>query len=408
MKNEGNKGRIISLQRAEKLKSYREMDKSIPKGTNESSIANYEKQKAKLLTILGAGEEQWEDWKWQVENRIDKVEDLAKVIQLSDKEKVEMEECAKTYRFAITPYYLALIDPVNPLDPIRAMCTPSIHELEGSGESDPMAEEFTNPAGVVTRRYPDRLIINVTNVCAMYCRHCQRRRRIGGTDCGASREKIDESLEYVRNSPEVREVLVTGGDALLLDDDQLEYILSSLRDIPTVEVIRFGSRVPVTLPMRVTEDLIAMLKKYHPIFLNTHFNHPGELTPQAIGACTKLADGGVPLGNQMVLLKGVNDDKYIVQLLNQELLKARVRPYYIFLAKNVVGTTHFGTTIDKGLEIMEYLRGRLTGMGIPTFAVNAPNGLGKIPLLPEYVVERTPQKVVLRTWEGELVEYPNV
>ena len=403
-----NKGRIISLQRAEKLKSYREIDKSIPKGTDESSIVNYEKQKAKLLGILGAGEEQWRDWKWQVEHRIDKVEDLAKIIKLSEKEKEEMEECAGTYRFAITPYYLALIDPVNPLDPIRAMCTPSIHELEGSGEADPMAEEFTNPAGVVTRRYPDRLIINVTNVCAMYCRHCQRRRRIGGTDCGASKEEIDESLEYVRSNPEVREVLVTGGDALLLEDDQLEYILSSLRDIPTVEVIRFGSRVPVTLPMRITESLIEIIKKYHPIFLNTHFNHPIELTPQAVEACSKLANGGVPLGNQMVLLKGVNDDKYIVQLLNQELLKARVRPYYIFLAKNVVGTTHFGTTIDKGLEIMEYLRGRLTGMGIPTFAVNAPNGLGKIPLLPEYVVERTPEKVVLRTWEGELVEYPNV
>jgi lysine 2,3-aminomutase len=407
MKSQENKGRIISLERAEKLKSYRDMDKSIPKGTDEAVISSYEKQKEKLLGIFGATEEQWNDWQWQVEHRIDNVEDLAKVIDLSIEEKEEIRRCGETYRFAVTPYYLALIDPANPLDPIRAMCVPTSFEMEAAGEADPMAEEFTNPAGVITRRYPDRLIINVTNGCAMFCRHCQRRRRIGGNDCEANKEQLDESIEYIRNNPEVREVLVTGGDALMLDDDQLEYILSNLRSIPTVEVIRIGSRTLVTLPMRITDRFLEMIEKYHPLYLNTHFNHPRELTPQAIEACSKLCSVGVPLGNQMVLLKGVNDNKYIVQLLNQELLKARVRPYYIFHAKNVVGTTHFCTSIDEGLEIMEYLRGRTTGMGMPTYVLNAPKGLGKIPLVPDYIVKRTPEKVTLRTWEGEIVEYPN-
>jgi lysine 2,3-aminomutase len=407
MHNQENKGRIISLQRAEKLKSYSETNSSITKGTDETSISSYESQKAKLLNILGAGEEQWNDWRWQVDHRIDNSCDLAKMLELSIEEKEEIQKIGETYRFAVTPYYLALIDPGNPLDAIKAMCLPTSLEMNEEGEADPMAEEFTNPAGVVTRRYPDRVIINVTNACAMFCRHCQRRRRIGGNDLESGTALLDESIDYIRSNPEIREVLVTGGDALMLDDEQLEYIFSSLRAIPSVEVIRIGSRTLVTLPMRITDSLLEMMKKYHPLYLNTHFNHPRELTPQAIDACSKLSNAGVPLGNQMVLLKGVNDHKHIVQILNQELLKARVRPYYIFHAKNVVGTTHFCTSIDKGLEIMEYLRGRTTGMGMPTYVLNAPNGLGKIPLVPEYIVKRTPEKVILRTWEGELVEYPN-
>jgi len=399
-------GRKISLKRAEELKVHHAELSHIPKGTDAPSRRLYEKQKEKLLTLFEGDERDWNDWKWQVKHRIEHVDDLAKILRLSEEEKEEIRRCGEENRFAITPYYLALIDPEDKLDPIRRLCIPDSDEMNAEGEADPMGEEFTNPAGVITRRYPDRLIINVTNACAMFCRHCQRRRRIGGSDQDASRKQLEESFEYIRNNPEVREVLVTGGDALMLEDEQLEYIFSSLRSIPTVEVIRIGSRTLVTLPMRITDRFLEMIEKYHPVYLNTHFNHPREVTPEAKEACVRLSKAGVPMGNQMVLLRGVNDDKHIVHLLNRELLKARVRPYYIFHAKNVAGTTHLGVSIDEGLSIMRYLRGRASGMLIPTYVVNAPNGLGKIPLLPEYVVEKTLEKIVLRTWEGKLVEYP--
>ena len=401
------KSREISLARAEELKKYCTKGVSTPKGTDAASISRYEENKAKLLGILGGSEEDWNDWKWQMKHRIDNVEDLAKFLDLSKERKEEIKECGDKYRFAVTPYYLALIDKENENDPIEALCLPTAFEMESAGETDPMSEEFTNPAGSITRRYPNRLIINITNACAMFCRHCQRRRKIGESDCDVNKQNLEESLEYIRNNPEINDVLITGGDGLMLDDEDLEYILSSLRKIPSVAVIRIGSRTLVTLPMRVTENLLTILEKYHPLYLNTHFNHPLELTPQAIEACAKLNKAGVPLGNQMVLLEGVNNDKYVVECLNLELLKARVRPYYIFHAKKVVGTTHFCTSIDDGLKIMEHLRGRTSGMSIPTYIINAPNGLGKIPILPEYIIERTPQKVVLRNWEGKIVECAN-
>ena len=406
MEGEKREGRKISLKRAEELKAHHEELFHIPKGTDASSIELYKKQKEKLLSLFKGDEKDWMDWQWQVKHRIEQVDDLAKILNLSEEEKEEIRRCGEENRFAITPYYLALIDPEDKLDPIRRLCVPDSEEMNAQGEADPMGEEFTNPAGVITRRYPDRLIINVTNACAMFCRHCQRRRRIGGSDQDASLDQLEESFEYIRNNPEVREVLVTGGDALMLSDEQLEYIFSSLRSIPTVEVIRIGSRTLVTLPMRITNRFLEIIEKYHPVYLNTHFNHPREVTPEAKEACVRLSKAGVPMGNQMVLLRGVNDDKHIVHLLNRELLKARVRPYYIFHAKNVAGTTHLGVSIDEGLSIMRYLRGRASGMLIPTYVVNAPNGLGKIPLLPEYVVEKTLDKIVLRTWEGKLVEYP--
>ncbi|MCL2562812.1 MAG: KamA family radical SAM protein [Oscillospiraceae bacterium] len=409
--NTAGRGREISLERAGELADYttgyREAKAHIPRGTDPACIKRYEAQKAKLLTVLGGTEADWADWKWQMKHRIDDADTLAQILDLSETEKQEIHELGVTYRFAVTPYYLALIDPADPKDPIRAMSVPTALESDDSGESDPMAEEFTNPAGIITRRYPDRLILNVTNACAMFCRHCQRRRRIGDADCDVSRAALDESFAYIRNNPEVRDVLITGGDALALDNDQLEYILSSLRAIESVEMIRFGTRTLVTLPMRIDEGFLAMIEQYHPVYLNTHFNHPRELTPQAVQACAKLCKAGVPLGNQMVLLEGVNNDKYVVQSLNHELCKARVRPYYIFHAKHVKGTTHFCTSIDDGLEIMAHLRGRTSGMAIPTYILNAPGGLGKTPLLPEYIVERTSEKVTLRTWEGKLVEYPN-
>jgi len=404
--------RDISLGRAQALsdytKTYTEEKAQIPKGTDQACIDLFHAQKAKLLHLLGGTEADWNDWNWQMQHRIDDVDILAEFLDFSVAEGQTLEEIGETYRWAITPYYLALIDPDNPSDPIRALSIPTVFELDGlTGETDPMAEEFTNPAGIVTRRYPDRLILNVTNACAMYCRHCQRRRRIGGTDLDVTKAALDESLQYIRDNPEIRDVLITGGDALALENEQLRYIVSSLRAIPTVEMIRLGTRALVTMPMRFDDELLAIFEENHPVYLNTHFNHPREITPEVMEATARLCRAGVPLGNQMVLLRGINNDKYVVQCLNHELCRARVRPYYMFHAKNVRGTTHFCTSIDEGLEIMAHLRGRTSGMAIPTYIVNAPGGRGKIPISPDYIVERNEKTLTLRTWEGDLVEYPN-
>ena len=327
---------------------------------------------------------------------------------LTEKERQGVADVGTQFRWSISPYYLSLIDPDNIADPIKLMAMPSFLEFEDpDGDLDPMAEEQTNPAGSITRRYPDRLIINVTNVCAMYCRFCQRRRNIGETDKAQPLSKIEASIDYVRNNPEIRDVLLTGGDPLTLSVARLERIVAELRDIDHVEYIRLGSRTPVTMPQIITDELVDMLKRYHPIYVNTHFNHPMEVTHAAKAACARLADAGIPLGNQAVLLNGVNNDKFVMRRLNHELLKIRVKPYYLFHAKSVKGTSHFNTSIDDGLEIMEYLRGYTSGMAIPTYIVNAPKGKGKTPLLPEYLISRGKDSFTIRTWEGEVVKIDN-
>ena len=328
-------------------------------------------------------------------------------MRLSKDEKQAVAKVGETYRWAITPYYLAMINPRNREDPIYKMAVPTGLELDIQGHEDPMDEANTNPAGAITRRYPDRLIINVTNACPMFCRHCQRRRLIGEEDCDSNIGKLKESIHYIRNHKEIRDVLITGGDPLTTRDGFLEQLISHVREIPHVEIIRIGTRSIVTMPQRITYDLVEMLKKYPPLYINTQFNHPQEMTREAKRACRRLADAGIMLGNQMVLLNRINNDKYTVRLLNHELLKARVRPYYIFHAKEVMGTRHFMTSISDGLEIMDDLRGNTSGMAIPSYIVNAPGGLGKIPLLPQYIEEMDDEKTVLRTWEGKRVEYPN-
>lgn len=403
--------RRISQTRARVLKEsivpYLEASGHIQKGRDEECMKRYEQRKRALLKDLNATMADWDNWHWQLGNRIEDLDVLASYITLSDEQYQEISEVSELYRWAVTPYYLALIDPDDPEDPIRKQCIPTGLEMDMTGESDPMCEEFTSPAGNITRRYPDRLILNVTNACAMFCRHCQRRRRIGSFDTASTRAVLDESIDYIRQNPEIRDVLITGGDPLTLSNSQLDYIISAVRSIPSVEIIRLGTRTLVTMPQRFDNELLEILERNHPIYLNTHFNHPRELTPEAAKAAAHLAKAGVPMGNQMVLLGGINDDKFIVEKLNHELLMARIRPYYIFHAKLVKGTLHFRTSIDKGLEIMEHLRGRTSGMAIPTYILNAPGGLGKIPLLPEYIIERTDESVTLRTWEGKLVQYPN-
>ncbi|WP_271629158.1 glutamate 2,3-aminomutase [Caldicellulosiruptor sp. DIB 104C] len=398
-----NKERFEKLKEA--IQDYLDVKDTIKTGIEDEKKIEY--QKKKILSYFGASEKDWENYKWQLKNRITSAKILKDLLNLDEKEAQQIEEVAKIYRFAISPYYLSLIDPNDPNCPIKRQSVPSSSELIEKGELDPMDEEHTSPTKIITQRYPDRLIIKVTNICGMFCRFCQRRRLIGEIDTHASLDDITDAIEYVAHNPHIRDVLITGGDALMLSDEILEWILRLLRQIPHVEIIRIGTRAPVTLPQRVTKDLVDMLKKYHPIYINTHFNHPREITKESKRACEMLSDAGVPLGNQMVLLNGVNNDKFVVRKLNQELLKIRVKPYYIFHPKRVKGTSHFWVTIEEGMEIIESLRGRTSGMAIPTYIINAPKGKGKTPILPNYLLYFGKDKVVFRNWEGEIFEVEN-
>jgi glutamate 2,3-aminomutase len=366
------------------------------------------RQKASLLRHFQATEADWENPRWQLKHRLCTAEQLSVFLHPSPVEFETWKQCESIFRFAVSPYYMSLIDWDDPLDPLRLQAVPMEKELtDCSHPLDPMNEEAMNPAGCITRRYPDRLILNVTNECAMYCRHCQRRRNIGLVDKTASEEVIQASIDYVKDHPEIRDVLVTGGDPLTMNDAWIESILKRLRAIPSVEIIRIGTRTPVTLPMRITDKLCKTIAKYHPVYVNTQFNHPHEITTDAALACKRMADRGIVLGNQSVLLNGVNNDSLTMRLLNQRLLSIRVRPYYLFHAKTVRGTTHFQTSVDDGLKIMKALRGFTSGLAIPSFIVNAPGGLGKIPLLPEAIVNRSGDVLYLKTWEDNIVAIDN-
>jgi len=350
--------------------------------------------------------EQWQDWRWQLAHRINDVITLAKLFDLTVDQCVQIRRVGMRYRWSISPYYASLMEGGEEHDPIRLQSVPSIEEMDDTGHADPMAEEFTSPAPGVTRRYPDRLIINVTNQCAMYCRHCQRRRNIGEIDRYHPHESLVEALGYIRKNKEIRDVLITGGDALLLSDGKIDWLLSELDKIKHVEIKRLGTRAIVTLPQRITPELCAILKKHPPIYINTQFNHPQEITPESKLACDMLIEAGVVLGNQAVLLKNVNNTPHVMKKLNQELLKIRVRPYYIFHAKAVKGTRHFITSVDEGIAIMEKLRGYTSGLAVPTYIINAPNGYGKTPVLPRYILGKDDGSIRLRTWENRVLEYP--
>lgn len=352
-------------------------------------------------------DEQWNDWKWQVRNRITTVEQLKKVINITSEEEVAIEKVLGTLRMGITPYYASLMDPNDPHDPVRKQAVPTIAELNFSDADmlDPLHEDGDSPVPGLTHRYPDRVLFLITDMCSMYCRHCTRRRFAGHTDGSMPMERIDKAIEYIRNTPQVRDVLLSGGDALLVSDDVLEYIIKKLREIEHVEIVRIGTRTPVVNPMRITPELVNMLKKYHPIWLNTHFNHPKEVTEYSKKACQLLADAGVPLGNQSVLLRGVNDCVYIQRKLVHELVKMRVRPYYLYQCDLSQGIEHFRTKVSKGIEIIEGLRGHTSGFCVPTFVVDAPGGGGKTPVMPQYVISQSPTKVVLRNFEGVITTY---
>ena len=352
-------------------------------------------------------DEQWNDWKWQVKNRIETYEELSKYFTFEPEEAEGIKKALAKFRMAITPYYLSLIDPNDPFDPIRRQAIPQGAEcnIAPADLNDPLHEDEDSPAPGLTHRYPDRVLFLITDMCSMYCRHCTRRRFAGQKDDESPSERIEKCLAYIEKTPQVRDVLLSGGDALMVSDQKLEYIIQRLRKIPHVEIVRIGSRTPVVCPQRITPELCDMLKKYHPIWLNTHFNHPNEFTPEAEQALARLANAGIPLGNQTVLLRGVNDCVHVMKKLMHELVRNRVRPYYIYQCDLSMGLEHFRTPVSKGIEIIENLRGHTSGYAVPTFVVDAPGGGGKTPVMPQYVISQSPDKVILRNFEGVITTY---
>ena len=347
-------------------------------------------------------------WKWQLANRITTADELAKLIKLSPSEKADIAQSLSLFRMAITPYYASLMDKEDPDCPIRKQMIPSAAErIRGEFDlDDPLGEIKYNPAPNVVRRYPDRALLLVTMQCASYCRHCTRRRVVGSTDCTISKEQLRQALNYIERTSEIRDVLISGGDPFILETGILEEIIAAVRAIKHVEIIRIGTRVPVVLPMRIDKELTDMLKKYHPVWVNTHFNHPKELTPEAIKACQALVDAGIPVGNQTVLLKGINDDAETLKKLFLGLVKARVRPYYLFQCDLSVGISHFRTPVEKGIEIMRSLTSSISGYAVPKYAIDLPVGGGKVTLGYNYVVSKEDKELVLENYLGKLYRYP--
>ena len=324
----------------------------------------------------------------------------------SSKEGVGQGEVEKTFPIRINAYYRSLI--ADPDGPIGRQVIPDPEEvLDFDSPVDPLGEDSDSPVPAIVHRYPDRVLFLVTNQCPIYCRYCTRKRMIGTPEGVVTRSEVEEGIEYIRTHPEVRDVILSGGDPLMLKDDYLEFILSGLRKIPHLEVIRIGSRVPSSLPQRVTPELCSMLKKYHPLFMNLHFNHPDEITPESSLACNMLADAGIPLGCQTVLMKGINDEAGILKKLFQKLLTIRVKPYYLYQADLTRGANHFRTPVSTGIRIMKELQGHTSGMAIPHFVIDAPGGGGKVPILPpDYLVSMEDGDVVLRNYEGNVYTYP--
>jgi len=352
----------------------------------------------------------WKDWKWQLKNSIQslgKFEELTG-IKFEEKEKEDLKITFDKFPLSITPYYLSLIDKNNfKNDPVFKQsfgCVDEFITLQ-SELADPLSEERDSPVEGITHRYPDRVLFHVSNTCSMYCRHCTRKRKVGDIDFVPSKEQLKKGIEYIANTPQVRDVLLSGGDPFMLSDSMIDWLLSEISAIPHVEIIRIGTRMPVVLPYRITDELVTILKKYQPLWINTHFNHPNEITSSAKEALAKLADGGFPLGNQSVLLADVNDCPRIMKSLLHKLVQNRVRPYYLYQCDLSEGLSHFRTPVGKGIEIMESLVGHTSGFARPTYVIDAPGGGGKIPVMPNYIISWSTNKVVLRNYEGVITTY---
>ena len=354
-----------------------------------------------------ATDEEWDDWRWQLKNRVTRAEQLKLLINLNEEEIAAIEASKGRMATAITPYFAKLMSRTDSNCPIRRQVIPTLEEFYVSPHDllDPCAEDENSPVHGLVHRYPDRVLLLVTDKCAVYCRYCTRRRLVGSSEKCITENELDEAIAYIQSTKHIRDVLISGGDPLLMEDDHLEGILAKVRKIPHVEIIRIGSRVPVTLPQRITPSLTNMLKKYHPLWVSIHFSHPKEITKEVRRSCATLADAGIPLGSQTVLLRGINDKPYVMKRLMHELLKIRVRPYYIYQCDLAMGTEHFRTPIAVGINIIEKLRGHTTGYAVPSFVIDAPGGGGKIPVGPTYLISQDKGKMVLRNYQGKVFEY---
>jgi len=356
-------------------------------------------------------DEKWNDWHWQVANRIRTLEKLQLIVDLSESELEAIKSHNGPLPFAITPYYASLLSEKDAKQPIRRTVVMTREEnFLAPGEAvDPLGEEEDSPVPGIVHRYPDRVLFLTTGFCSVYCRYCTRSRMVGvpGGEAQYNIQQWGKAIEYIKSHPEIRDVLLSGGDPLTLADERLEWILSNLRAIPHVEFIRIGTKVPVVLPQRITPKLVQMMRKYHPVWMSIHFTHPDEITPEVSDAVQRLADAGIPLGSQTVLLKGINDSVDVMKKLFHQLLKNRVKPYYMYQCDPVAGTSHFRTSVSKGIEIIAGLRGHTTGYAIPQYVIDAPGGGGKIPILPEYVQGRENGNLILKNFEGKLFSYPD-
>ena len=351
-------------------------------------------------------DEQWNDWRWQLSHRVNDLEEIEQILELTEEERAGLSAPDK-FRVDITPYFISLIDPKDPTDPIRRQVIPLGREQQAftAMMEDSLAEDRHSPVPGLVHRYPDRVLMLVTTQCASYCRYCTRSRIVGDATQNFNRKEHEAQLDYLRRTPQVRDVLISGGDGLTLAPKLFESILRGLREIPHIEIIRIGSRVPVFLPQRIDDELCSMLEKYHPLWINLHFNHPNEITPEVSRAVDKLTKAGLPVGNQSVLLAGVNDCVHIQRALVHRLVENRIRPYYLYQCDLVEGSGHFRTPVGKGLEIMEGLRGHTSGYAVPTYVIDAPGGGGKIPVMPNYLISYSDHKVVLRNYEGYITTY---
>ena len=370
-------------------------------------VALNAKENRILSFFKGATALDWEDWRWQVRNRIRTKEALERIVKLIPEEEKGVKGCADKLTMSIPPYFASLIDPEDPGCPIRLQSVPRGGELKRSHHEmeDPCGEDKNSPVHGLVHRYPDRVLFLVNEMCAMYCRYCTRSRMVGDGNRTIRPSTYEAAFDYIRSNKKIRDVLISGGDPLTLGDHMLEHIISTVKSIPHVEFVRIGTRIPVTLPQRVTPELVAMLKKYSPIWMSIHFNHPKEVTRRVKLACDMLADSGIPMGSQTVLLKGVNDKPYIMRKLMHELLKIRVRPYYIYQCDPILGSAHFRTPVSVGINIIEKLRGHTTGYAVPTFVIDGPGGGGKIPINPNYVISHEKGKYTLRNYAGKKYVY---
>lgn len=356
-----------------------------------------------------ATEKDWSSWQWQVKNGLTNHEQLAKLLNLSDEEVKAIADPKSSLPLRITPYYASLLSANDPKQGLRRTMVPTVNELKVSlGEaSDPLSEEGDSPVSNLVHRYPDRALFLATGFCSAYCRYCTRSHMVAKDKCHVGIKAWQPALDYIKAHPEIRDVIISGGDPLTMPDSHIEYLLSSIRNIPHVEMIRIGTKVPVVLPQRITRSLVSILKKYHPLYMSIHFTHPDELTPEVGQACKRLANSGIPLGSQTVLLKGVNDDVRTMKSLMQGLLKIRVRPYYLYQCDPIPGSAHFRTPVSKGLDIIRGLRGHTSGYATPTYVIDAPGGGGKIPLLPDYFQGKDNGDILLKNYQDKLFKYPD-